>query len=96
MMFTRAILLLLAMMTGLSAAQAAERARPVHGNPGVSAAHFGAVSTEAVRSVKTQAGVEIAGQKNAFVEVVILADCQDRLLALPSLKCTYRSDRARE
>jgi hypothetical protein len=96
MMFTRAFLLLLAMMTGLSAAQAAETVRPVHGSSGVSAVQIGTASTDAVRSAITQAGVEIAGHEKGLLAELILADCQDRILSLPAINCTYRSDRARE
>jgi pterin-4a-carbinolamine dehydratase len=96
MMITRAFLLLLAMMTGLSAAQAAEAARPVQEASGVSSLIAGQVSPDLVRATKTQISSHIASFSTAFSFVASIDDSVERLAHLPAVSKTYRSDRARE
>ncbi len=96
MMLTRALLLLLAMMTGLSAAQAAESARPVHGTPGLSVAlastHVAPTEYQAHRRVSAFVSVKridafdrAAVQQNFFTNIEV-----------PIAPRTHRADRARE
>jgi hypothetical protein len=95
-MFTRALLLLLAMMTGLSAAQAAEGVRQPRGTAEVSASASLPVSARAALDVKRQALSQFA---TAFptLELGLDTACAAPLLAYsPAIACTHRADRARE
>jgi hypothetical protein len=96
MMLTRAFLLLLAMMTGLSAAQAEERLRPSQGNVGIS-------MTNAVRDF---AAAEKVAEAPAFRRFVSVSRNQTnrpahgtRLAPVAPdspLATVFRSDRSRE
>lgn len=95
-MLTRAFLLLLAMMTGLSAAQAAGTVRPICGAPGLSAAmaHTRVVTAEkaAQRNVCAFAS---AGRIDQF-DTSGVAQFTIRFDGSPIVPRTYRADRARE
>ncbi len=95
MMLTRALLLLLVMMTGLSPAQAAENARPVRGTLSLSAAlaQTRVVAAELVekRNVCDFARVN---QIDQFVTALVGNDLAPAL-AVPLAPRTYPSDRAR-
>jgi hypothetical protein len=96
MMLTRALLLLLAMMTGLSAAQAAENVRPVHGAPGLSAAmaQTRVVTAEkaAQRSVYAFSSISQIDHFDAAASKYLWVVPNDA----PIAPRTYRADRARE
>jgi hypothetical protein len=96
MMLTRAFLLLLAMMTGLSAAQAAENVRPVHGAPGLSAAmaQIRVVTAEkaAQRSVCAFSSISQIHHFDATASKHFWVVPNDA----PIAPRTYRADRARE
>jgi hypothetical protein len=96
MMITRAFLLLLAMMTGLSAAQAAEAVRPVRDSAGISASVIGQINPDQVRAAKSQNASRFASQVEDYVFQPAIVDSLDRIQALPADRVTYRSDRARE
>lgn len=92
-MLTRAILLLLAMMTGFSAAQAAERARPDAGVAGVSAVQrlfeHGEARGEAAAA---RSWLALAGAPARAPAMVALVQAPSFAGSAP----VFRSDRARE
>ena len=95
-MLTRALLLLLAMMTGLSAAQAAERVRPAHGLTGVSAAVAQTLGVASEIQAKRQASSYVVTAERDW-PVAALAKCAVLTAnAPPAIHCTHRADRARE
>ncbi len=95
-MIRRAFLLLLAMMTGFSAAQAAETSRPVHGAPGISVAaalmHTTPAEFQAHRRVSAYVSVK-------RIDAFDRADAGDHgvsYIEMPPAPRTCRADRARE
>ncbi len=95
-MFTRAFLLLLAMMTGLSVAQAAEVLRPQQIDSGVSISAVGGSRAGATDVDLQKSAVHVADFRAAPKLVLAIADKKQRLLALPAVTRTFRSDRSRE
>ncbi len=95
-MITRAFLLLLAMMTGLSAAQAAEAVRPVRDSAGISSSVIGQISPEQIRAAKSHNSLSFASHVEDFSFEPVIFDSPDRVQTLPAYPVTYRSDRARE
>ncbi len=96
MMLTRALLLLLVMMTGLSAAQAAESARPIRGATDLSAAlaQVRVVTAELAekRDICAFARFNLIDQSVAAIANVPLpSPCR-----APIVPRTYRADRTRE
>jgi hypothetical protein len=95
-MLTRALLLLLAMMTGLSAAQAAEGVRQPCGTAEVRALASLPVSARAALDVKRQA---LSQSAMVFAEPDFRLEtaCSASAPAYgPAIRCTHRADRARE
>ena len=95
-MLKRALLLLLAMMTGLSVAQAAENVRPVHGAPGLSAAM---AQTRVVTADKAaQRSVCAFSDINQIDHFDVTASKDFWVVpnGAPIAPRTYRADRARE
>jgi hypothetical protein len=96
MMLTRALLLLLAMMTGLSAAQAAENVRPIRGAPSLSAAlaQVRVVTAELAekREICVFARFNLIDQfVSAITDTPLPSECE-----APIAPRTYKADRARE
>jgi hypothetical protein len=96
MMLTRAFLLLLAMMTGLSAAQAEERLRPAQGSVGIS-------MSNAVRAFAAVEKVAEAPASRRFVGAQGLQTRRPSDIVTPvpvaitaPHSTVFRSDRARE
>jgi hypothetical protein len=95
-MFTRAFLILLAMMTGLSAAQAAESVRPAQNTVDVRAAYVRQQTQSLLTAAKRQVSTHAMALAASPVGLASTDDAADRVLRLPHLRCTFLSDRARE
>ncbi len=94
MMLTRAILLLLAMMTGLSAAQAEERLRPAQGSVGISRSQ--GEHSNAVAEMVADAAVAQQRSTETKYRILLATELQDRSSISAPIQTVYRSDRALE
>ena len=94
-MLTRAFLILLAMMTGLTAAQAAEAMRPSQNALSVSTPKHVQASAEIALASKQRHRFHIASLTLPTDYVIQLADTRVREDALAPMQRTFISDRAR-
>ncbi len=93
-MLRRAFLLFLAMMTGLSAAQAAEGVRPHH--DAVAMAALASQRLGSASTVSRRAEVQVTSQRVGLCTGRPASDMIVAFATVPTVPCTYRSDRARE
>lgn len=94
-MLTRAFLILLAMMTGLTAAQAAEAICPAQNALSVSTSSNVQVCAEVALASKQRHRLHIVSLTLATEYVIQLADTRVREDALAPMQRTFISDRAR-
>ncbi len=94
-MLTRAFLILLAMMTGLTAAQAAEAMCPAQNALSVSTSNDVQACAEVALATKQRHGLHIASLVLTTEYVIQVADTRVRKDALPPMQRTFISDRAR-
>ncbi len=94
-MLTRAFLILLAMMTGLTAAQAAEAMRPAQNALSVSTSSNVQACAEVALASKQRHRLHIASLARSTEYVIQLADTRVREDALAPMQRTFISDRAR-
>jgi len=94
-MLTRAFLILLAMMTGLTAAQAAEVMRPAQNALSVSTSNDVQACAEVALASKQRHRLHIASLTLSTAYVIQLADTRVREDALAPMPRTFISDRAR-
>ena len=94
-MLTRAFLILLAMMTGLTAAQAAEAMRPAHNALSVSTSNDVQACAEVALASKQRHRLHIASLTLPTAYVIHVANTIVREDALAPMQRTFISDRAR-
>jgi hypothetical protein len=94
-MLTRAFLILLAMMTGLNAAQAAEATRPAQNPLSVSASHNAKANVEIVLATKQQNRLKAASNMRLVQSIAHVADIKTQQDVLEPMPRTFISDRAR-
>jgi hypothetical protein len=94
-MLTRAFLILLAMMTGLTAAQAAEAMRPSQNALSVSSSKHVQACVEVALASKRRHRLHIASLTQPTDYVIQAADTRVREGALAPMQRTFISDRAR-
>jgi hypothetical protein len=94
-MLTRAFLILLAMMTGLNAAQAAEATRPAQNALSVSASHSAKANVEIVLASKQQHRLQAASNIRSVPSIIQAADTAIQKDVLDPMPRTFVSDRAR-
>jgi hypothetical protein len=94
-MLTRAFLILLAMMTGLTAAQAVEAMSPAQNALSVSTPKDAQTCAEVALAAKQQRCLHIKSFTRSEEHVVQVADARVRDDTLAPLQRTYISDRAR-
>jgi hypothetical protein len=94
-MLTRAFLILLAMMTGLTAAQAAEAMRPAQNALSVSASHNAKANVEIVLASKQQHRLKAQLNMRSVQSTVQIADVVIQEDVPDPMPRTFISDRAR-
>jgi hypothetical protein len=94
-MLTRAFLILLAMMTGLTAAQAAEVMRPAQNALSVSSSNDVKASSEVALASKQRHRLHVASLTRSTECIIQVADTRVREAALAPMQRTFISDRAR-
>jgi hypothetical protein len=94
-MLTRAFLILLAMMTGLTVAQAAEAVRPAQNALSVSTSNDTQVCAEVALASKQRHRLHIATFTRSAEYIVQVADTSVREDTLAPMQRTFISDRAR-
>lgn len=94
-MLTRAFLILLAMMTGLTAAQAAEAMRPAPNALSVSTSKHAQACAEVALASKRRHRLHIASLTQSTNYVIQAADTIVTKNALAPMQRTFISDRAR-
>lgn len=94
-MLTRAFLILLAMMTGLTAAQAAEAMRPAQNALSVSTPKDAQACVEVALASKQRYRLHITSFTRSEEHVVQIADTKVKEDACAPMPRTYISDRAR-
>ncbi len=94
-MLTRAFLILLAMMTGLTAAQAADAMRPAQNSLSVSTSNDVKACAEVALASKQRHRLHIASLILTTEYVIQVTDMRVREDALAPMQRTFISDRAR-
>jgi hypothetical protein len=94
-MLTRAFLILLAMMTGLTAAQAAEAMRPAQNALSVSTPKNAQACAEVALASKQRHRLHIASFTRSTDYIIQVADTSVREDTLAPMQRTFISDRAR-
>jgi hypothetical protein len=94
-MLTRAFLILLAMMTGLTAAQAAEAVRPAQNALSVSSSNNVKACAEVALAAKQRHRLQTASFTRSVEHIIQVADTRVKEDTLAPMQRTFISDRAR-